>query len=585
MAASAVGAGMGRAAGDAMAASGSIKAAFSSWGDTYGQIARASVSGFAAGMTANIVRGGTQTVIQVATDAFGNALGGSMAELLDAEGVQEHALRLREDARDAAMHRIVTGGGGTALWQAGNAMPDGTRKWLSRSTAVPDAQAQQTMRDGAARIRGMQAYGQGVQLASAGAALPGEVVSDAGAGAGSAPEPEVSWDKYADDVDNYDLMGNAPQVGVAGRQARQGAWGIAKSLAGPGASNAEINRIKNQLLTLNPELAGGVKAGQRYYVPGPDAAENVALARQADGAYARMLSDRAARNNNANYGHEGRNVPAPVASGGAAYYAGADGLSPEFGGYTGQGAVADAGGGTRFLQRLGGAIEIGVSGIYNGGVKIVGGLASIPALVNGVDAAVAVQQRVQDAAGRSPSTDGARLLAQDLAPVGQALSTASNQLRAVSERYLGDGLTTTLAVGAQVGLESLGLVAGVRGAQALLEGIVGGATGSVPRAVIGRMDDLRVSDALRAGEYTIADKLPNLGDPKANYYQNMSVLREEMRRGVPIRDASNFRPDTELAPKPDWPTRTIRQTFTGAERNQLRNREWTFDGEYWNPPR
>jgi hypothetical protein len=285
VAASAVGAGMGRAAGDAMAASGSIKAAFSSWGNTYGQIAHASVSGFAAGMTANIVRGGTQTVIQVATDAFGNALGGSMAELLDAEGVQEHALRLREDARDAAMHRIVTGGGGAALGQAGNAMPDGSRKWLSRSTGVPDAQAQQTMRDGAARIRGMQAYGQGVQVASA--ALPGEVVSDAGGGAGSAPEPEVSWDKYADDVDNYDLMGNAPQVGVAGRQARQGAWGIAKSLAGPGASNAEINRIKNQLLTLNPELAGGgVKAGQRCYVPGQDTAENVALARQADGVYA-----------------------------------------------------------------------------------------------------------------------------------------------------------------------------------------------------------------------------------------------------------------------------------------------------------
>jgi len=99
------------------------------------------------------------------------------------------------------------------------------------------------------------------------------------------------------------------------------------------------------------------------------------------------------------------------------------------------------------------------------------------------------------------------------------------------------------------------------------------------------MDDLRAPGALRPGEYTIADKLPNLGSPKANYYQNMSVLRQEMRSGVPIRDASNFRPDTELAPTPLRPGRTIRQTFTGAERNQLSNKGWTFDGEYWNPPK
>lgn len=105
----------------------------------------------------------------------------------------------------------------------------------------------------------------------------------------------------------------------------------------------------------------------------------------------------------------------------------------------------------------------------------------------------------------------------------------------------------------------------------------------VSRAVIGRMDDLRAPGALRPGEHTIADKLPNLGNPKENHYQNMSVLREEMRNGVPIRDASSFSPDTELAPMPQWPERKIRQTFTGAERNQLRNREWTFDGEYWNP--
>lgn len=102
-------------------------------------------------------------------------------------------------------------------------------------------------------------------------------------------------------------------------------------------------------------------------------------------------------------------------------------------------------------------------------------------------------------------------------------------------------------------------------------------------AVIGRMDDLTAPGALRPGEYTLLDRLPDLGSPKANYYQNMSVLRQEMRAGRPIRDVSDA--DTALAPTKLNPTRTIRQTFTGAERNQLTNRGWTFDGEYWNPPR
>ncbi len=112
-----------------------------------------------------------------------------------------------------------------------------------------------------------------------------------------------------------------------------------------------------------------------------------------------------------------------------------------------------------------------------------------------------------------------------------------------------------------------------------------GARAAERTAVIGRMDDLTAPGALRPGEYTIADKLPDLGSPKANYYNNMSVLREEMRRGVPIRDASAAKPDNFPVPTALNPGRTVRQTFTGAERNQLRNRGWTFDGQYWNPPK
>ena len=99
-----------------------------------------------------------------------------------------------------------------------------------------------------------------------------------------------------------------------------------------------------------------------------------------------------------------------------------------------------------------------------------------------------------------------------------------------------------------------------------------------------RIDDLTANGTLKPGEYTLLDRLPNLGNPRDNYYQNMSVLRSEMRNGVPIRDASAYKPDNFPVPTELNPGRTIRQTFTGAERNQLRNKGWSFDGEYWNPP-
>jgi RHS repeat-associated protein len=97
-------------------------------------------------------------------------------------------------------------------------------------------------------------------------------------------------------------------------------------------------------------------------------------------------------------------------------------------------------------------------------------------------------------------------------------------------------------------------------------------------AVIGRMDNLAT---LRAGEHTLLDKLtPNLGSAKANWMRNSSVLREEMRKGIRIRDASAHLPDSHVLPD----GRTVRDTFLGMERNVLRNKGWTFDGEFWNSP-
>jgi RHS repeat-associated core domain len=85
---------------------------------------------------------------------------------------------------------------------------------------------------------------------------------------------------------------------------------------------------------------------------------------------------------------------------------------------------------------------------------------------------------------------------------------------------------------------------------------------------IGRMEDLKNIPR----EQTLLDELPYLFDPKANYYQNMSVLRKAIREGYTIRDASWFRPNSELAGTATRPTRTIGQTFLGAERLLLKNR-------------
>jgi hypothetical protein len=86
---------------------------------------------------------------------------------------------------------------------------------------------------------------------------------------------------------------------------------------------------------------------------------------------------------------------------------------------------------------------------------------------------------------------------------------------------------------------------------------------------LGRIEDLKGIPRSQ----TILDDLPDLGTPRANYYQNMSVIRKNLREGVTFKDASSFRPNSELAPTITWPTRTIGQTFYGAERNFMQNRE------------
>ncbi|WP_157768768.1 LysM peptidoglycan-binding domain-containing protein [Paracidovorax avenae] len=76
VAAGAIGAGVGASVGGAL----DKVNVFGSWGSDFATgLARGTVSGFAAGMTTAVLKGGRVSVQQVATDAFGNALGQSLA--------------------------------------------------------------------------------------------------------------------------------------------------------------------------------------------------------------------------------------------------------------------------------------------------------------------------------------------------------------------------------------------------------------------------------------------------------------------------------------------------------------------------
>ena len=95
--------------------------------------------------------------------------------------------------------------------------------------------------------------------------------------------------------------------------------------------------------------------------------------------------------------------------------------------------------------------------------------------------------------------------------------------------------------------------------------------------MIGKTGDLEAPGAIGSGERTLLDRLPDRGSPGATWAQNDGVLRQEMSRGMPIRDASVNSLTGAL------------ETNTGflrAERNLLDSRGWTYDPKttMWYPP-
>jgi hypothetical protein len=87
----------------------------SGFNNTFGSAAsltRASMSGFAAGVSATLARGGQVNVAQIATDAFGNALGSDLAGSLSQPTAQEEKLDSLGESRQRWLEASVAGPGG-----------------------------------------------------------------------------------------------------------------------------------------------------------------------------------------------------------------------------------------------------------------------------------------------------------------------------------------------------------------------------------------------------------------------------------------------------------------------------------------
>ena len=139
-------------------------------------------------------------------------------------------------------------------------------------------------------------------------------------------------------------------------------------------------------------------------------------------------------------------------------------------------------------------------------------------------------------------------------------SGARGQGKVVGGALLAIG--TALAPGAEAGnLSKVGDVASA--------GEKAAATANESKVVyIGKTSDLKGLPS----DQTLLPELPDLGSPKANWKQNSSVLRDKLRQGYQVRDASLDKPNSSLDPTPARPNRTVGQSFLGAERNLLENK-------------
>ena len=145
-----------------------------------------------------------------------------------------------------------------------------------------------------------------------------------------------------------------------------------------------------------------------------------------------------------------------------------------------------------------------------------------------------------------------------------------SSLDSVNEFASGDGGTASLlnVFFSELGSQAMGVVTPTSGVDVLPVGKLTKLRKAAETTVIGRVKDLQ---NIKSGETSLLSRLADKGSPKANWKQNSGVLRQEMSKGRPIRDASSGDKTGQ---------------FLNAERNLLESRGWRFDKStnFWNPP-
>jgi nucleoid-associated protein YgaU len=208
------------------------------------------------------------------------------------------------------------------------------------------------------------------------------------------------------------------------------------------------------------------------------------------------------------------------------------GVSPEFGGATGAEAQRSP-----MLSRAVGAAELVVGGAWNSVVRIAGGVASVPFLLDSTDAALAVQQGFEDKLAYQPKTEGAREIVQVLQPVAKYVGDKIETARNYSESKIGDGATTVLFAGGQFALEAGSMYVGGRAAIAALEG----------RATMGA-----AQTTVRTSVAELADASGDVAAASARAADNVAGAANAVDAGVDAAAAAVKRTDRAAELQAKW---------------------------------
>ncbi|WP_223164916.1 hypothetical protein, partial [Massilia mucilaginosa] len=134
-----------------------------------------------------------------------------------------------------------------------------------------------------------------------------------------------------------------------------------------------------------------------------------------------------------------------------------------------------------------GAGEIVVGGFYNSVVRIGAGLASIPYMLDSVDAAVGVQKEIAEGLNYNFRSDGAKQIGEALKPVGAYVQEKITVAKDFSEEHIGLGATAVVFGSAEAVVEIAGVVSGGKVVKSFIDFPLPGANSSTAAVANGNI--------------------------------------------------------------------------------------------------